>query len=149
MLILVFHSVIVVPLVAVIKAQELLWWSTEFLREDGFVIKLSFDPIHQVLNILWCWNLNWFLDLHPIGPSVLKPEILFGAVRKLLSIKSGVLILGQHISQRQHISYFGPADIVGHVAGVQNSIRVPYRMFTWLKKSTAVKKQQLCDQNMW
>jgi hypothetical protein len=33
--------------------------------------------------------------------------------------------------------YFGPADIVGQVAGVQNSISVPYRMFTWLKKSTA------------
>lgn len=33
-------------------------------------------------------------------------------------------------------SYFGPADIVGQLAGVQNSVSVPYRMFTWLKKST-------------
>jgi hypothetical protein len=38
---------------------------------------------------------------------------------------------------QRKIAYFGPADMVGHVAGVQNSIRVPYRMFTWLKKSTA------------
>lgn len=33
--------------------------------------------------------------------------------------------------------YFGPADMVGQVAGVQTSIRVLYRMFTLLKKSTA------------
>lgn len=36
-------------------------------------------------------------------------------------------------------TYFGPADIVGHVNDVQNSVSVPYRMFTWLKKSTAAK----------
>ena len=39
-------------------------------------------------------------------------------------------------------SYFEPAVIVGHVAGVQNSIRVPYKMLTWLKKSTATKKEK-------
>lgn len=33
--------------------------------------------------------------------------------------------------------YFGPAAMTGQVAGVQNSIRVPYSMFTLLKKSTA------------
>ena len=37
----------------------------------------------------------------------------------------------------KELMYFGPADMVGQVAGVQNSMRVPYRMFTWLKKSTA------------
>lgn len=26
--------------------------------------------------------------------------------------------------------------------GVQNSVSVPYRMFTWLKKSTAVEKEE-------
>ncbi|BAS84652.1 Os03g0409500, partial [Oryza sativa Japonica Group] len=30
-------------------------------------------------------------------------------------------------------TYFGPADMIGQVDEVQNSIRVPYRKFTWLK----------------
>ena len=30
--------------------------------------------------------------------------------------------------------------MVGQFSGVQNSVRVPYRRFTWLKKSTAVAK---------
>lgn len=38
--------------------------------------------------------------------------------------------------------YFDPAVIVGQVDGVQNSVRVPYRRFTWLKKSTAVQKEE-------
>lgn len=37
--------------------------------------------------------------------------------------------------------YFGPAVIVGQLTGVQNSVRVPCRMFTWLKKSTAVTQE--------
>ena len=43
---------------------------------------------------------------------------------------------------KMNMSYFEPAVIVGHVAGVQNSIRVPYKMLTWLKKSTAMKKEE-------
>lgn len=39
-------------------------------------------------------------------------------------------------------TYFGPADIVGQLDGVQNSVRVPYKIFTWLKKSTAVGKEK-------
>ena len=35
------------------------------------------------------------------------------------------------------ISYLGPAVIVGQFSLVQNSVRVPQRKFTWLKKSTA------------
>ena len=37
--------------------------------------------------------------------------------------------------------YFGPAVIVGQLTGVQNSVRVPNKRFTWLKKSTAVEKE--------
>jgi hypothetical protein len=42
---------------------------------------------------------------------------------------------------KKNTPYLDPAVIVGHVAGVQNSIRVPYKMLTWLKKSTAVDKK--------
>ncbi|CAL5364093.1 unnamed protein product [Camellia sinensis] len=35
-------------------------------------------------------------------------------------------------------SYLGPAVIVGQFSGVQNSVRVPYSKFTWLKKSTVL-----------
>jgi len=38
---------------------------------------------------------------------------------------------------KRKIVYFGPADMIGQVAGVQTSIRVLYNMFTLLKKSTA------------
>lgn len=38
-----------------------------------------------------------------------------------------------------HETYFGPAVIVGQFSAVQNSVRVPKRRFTWLKKSTAGK----------
>lgn len=47
--------------------------STNFLREDGFIIKLGLYPVHQVLHIFGRGNLNRFLDLHPISPPVLKP----------------------------------------------------------------------------
>jgi hypothetical protein len=45
--------------------------------------------------------------------------------------------------KRLKIVYFGPADMVGQVAGVQTSIRVLYRMFTLLKKSTAATDRRL------
>lgn len=35
-------------------------------------------------------------------------------------------------------SNFGPAVIVGQLTGVQNSVSVPYKRFTWLKKSTVL-----------
>jgi hypothetical protein len=41
-------------------------------------------------------------------------------------------------------AYFGPAVIVGQLSGVQNSVSVPYRRLTWLKKSTAEKKNRHC-----
>lgn len=34
------------------------------------------------------------------------------------------------IERREYCMYIGPADIVGQVSGVQNSVTVPYRMFT-------------------
>uniref|UniRef100_A0A0A9CXM6 Uncharacterized protein n=1 Tax=Arundo donax TaxID=35708 RepID=A0A0A9CXM6_ARUDO len=37
-------------------------------------------------------------------------------------------------------SYFGPAVIVGQLSAVQNSVSVPYSRLTWLKKSTAEKR---------
>uniref|UniRef100_A0A0A9HEL3 Uncharacterized protein n=1 Tax=Arundo donax TaxID=35708 RepID=A0A0A9HEL3_ARUDO len=52
----------------------------------------------------------------------IKYSTYFGADTSI-----GLLIL----TPSAHLySYFGPADMVGQVAGVQNSIRVPYRMFT-------------------
>jgi hypothetical protein len=42
---------------------------------------------------------------------------------------------------KKNAPYLDPAVIVGHVVGVQNSIRVPYKMLTWLKKSTAAKNK--------
>jgi len=41
----------------------------------------------------------------------------------------------------QWYSYFGPADIIGQLSSVQNSVIVPYSMFIWLKKSTAGTKK--------
>jgi len=46
---------------------------TKFLREYGFIIKLAFNPIHQILHIFWCGYLYGFLYLHTISPSVLIP----------------------------------------------------------------------------
>ena len=51
--------------------------------------------------------------------------------------------------RRRKILYFGPADMVGQVAGVQNSIRVPYRMFIWLKKSTAAITKEARQVSNW
>jgi hypothetical protein len=41
----------------------------------------------------------------------------------------------------QWYSYFGPADIIGQLSSVQNSVIVPYSLFIWLKKSTAGTKK--------
>lgn len=38
----------------------------------------------------------------------------------------------------QWYSYFGPADMIGQLSSVQNSVMVPNNMLIWLKKSTAV-----------
>lgn len=46
---------------------------TEFLREQRFIIELSFDPIHQILDILWRRNFYGFLYLNSVSPSVFKP----------------------------------------------------------------------------
>lgn len=43
----------------------------------------------------------------------------------------------------QWYSYFGPADMIGQLSSVQNSVMVPYSMFIWLKKSTAGTKKCL------
>lgn len=37
----------------------------------------------------------------------------------------------------QWYSYLGPADMIGQLSSVQNSVIVPYSMLIWLKKSTA------------
>ena len=47
--------------------------SSKLLREDGFFVELGFDPIHQILDILWCGHFNGPLDLDSIGPPVLIP----------------------------------------------------------------------------
>lgn len=41
----------------------------------------------------------------------------------------------------QWYSYFGPADMMGQLSSVQNSVMVPYNMLIWLKKSTAKKTE--------
>ena len=38
-------------------------------------------------------------------------------------------------------AYLGPADITGHDSDVQYSVIVPYNILIWLKKSTAVAKE--------
>lgn len=44
----------------------------------------------------------------------------------------------------QWYSYFGPADMMGQLSSVQNSVIVPYSMLIWLKKSTAGRRQREC-----
>lgn len=44
----------------------------------------------------------------------------------------------------QWYSYFGPADMMGQLSSVQNSVIVPYNMLIWLKKSTAGRGQREC-----
>ena len=46
---------------------------TKLLREYVFIVELGFYPIHQVLNVLWCRDLDRPLDLDSISPSVLIP----------------------------------------------------------------------------
>jgi hypothetical protein len=58
--------------------------STHFLWEDGFIVELGLDPVHQVLHIPGCRNLYRFLNLHPISPPVLEPEIFCGHEFKTL-----------------------------------------------------------------
>lgn len=43
---------------------------TKPLRENRFIIKLNFNPVHQIFDILWCWYLYGFLDLNTICPSI-------------------------------------------------------------------------------
>lgn len=47
----------------------------------------------------------------------------------------------------QWYSYFGPADIMGQLSSVQNSVIVPYSILIWLKKSTAVKTTHITSNN--
>ena len=47
------------------------------------------------------------------------------------------------VPSAQWYSYLGPADMIGQLSSVQNSVIVPYNMFIWLKKSTAAKPKHL------
>jgi hypothetical protein len=99
---------------------KILWeGGSKFLRKNGFIVKLDLNPVHQILDIFRCRNLDGFLDLNSISPSVLKPG------KKLLSSVNLQSSTKQIYLPKRQISYLGPADIVGHVVGVQNSIRVP------------------------
>lgn len=48
---------------------------TKLLREYGFIIKLCFNPVHQIFYIFWSRNLNRFFNLYTICPSIFIPKV--------------------------------------------------------------------------
>ena len=68
--------------------------STDLAGEEGVVVDLALDPGHQIVDVLAGADLQGLLDALAVGPQILVPDKL---------------------------KYFGPADITGHVSGLQYS----------------------------
>ena len=104
--------------------------------EDGLIIQLVLHPRHEIINVLWRRDLHRLLEVHSIRPVVLISDTHTTNKNERFSSN------GKKREKREHVSYFGPADMTGHSVGVQNSVMVPYNMLIWLKKSTATKKKE-------
>jgi hypothetical protein len=69
-------------------------------------------------------------------------EKSFSNTQEMLWMKNNKTFLTSPNNEIYGSTYFGPAVIVGQISGVQNSVSVPYKRLTWLKKSTAEKQNK-------
>jgi len=96
----------------------------DFRRKEGLVIELRLDPGHQVVNVL-CRRVS----RGPPPNAAIAPgaEHLIGFFTAWPSAQWYSYLKAHQLNCTLTVSppYLGPADMIGHSSGVQNSVMVP------------------------
>lgn len=109
---------------------------TYFGRKQSLFVQLILNPRHQIINVLGSRALDRLLNVGPVRPMIL--------VSKQKEI-SGCRRTERNILTPSKLTHLGPADMTGQLSSEQKSVMVPYSIFIWLKKSTAVETTTKLD----